>query len=265
MTLEELIDILDVPRADRDIRNDVGRLCPQLSIDDAYRVQFGVKQRRVARGDRIVGRKASFTSRSVTRQFPDFPAPLVGTVLASCVREDGATVDLNADAGMTFIENEVGVLLKRDLEGPGVTGLQALAAIEAFFPAIEVAPLAPGILEHKWTNQHIVAKEKADGGYLVCGHRLTSPRGIDIRTEGVVVAVNDEVTHSATAVEAMGSPVNVLAAVANRLSRYGEKLRAGEFVITGSLSGPVKAVPGDRCVRVEFTRLGSVEVHFEAA
>ena len=261
-SFEELLAILDQPRGDR--QNDVGLLSPDLTIADAYRLQFAVKAARVAAGDRIVGRKAAFTSLSVRKQFPEFPAPLVGTILASHLREDGATIDLNADSGITFVENEIGALMKRDLEGPGVTPLQALAAIEGFFPAIEIAPMNGGMLEGRRTNQHIIAKEKADGGYVIFGPTLLTPGQIDVRLEGSVMSINGEARGSGAGVEAMGSPVNVVAAIANRLAEYGEKLRAGEVVITGSLSGPARAVKGDRDALAEFTRLGRVTVRFEA-
>ena len=48
----------------------------------------------------------------------------------------------------------------------------------------------------------------------------------------------------------------------NRLAEFGEKLKAGEIVITGSLSGPARAVKGDRDAVAEFTRLGRVTVRF---
>jgi 2-keto-4-pentenoate hydratase len=265
MSFDELLKILDRPRIDRDIAYDIGKLSPGITYDDAYRLQLASKKRRVAEGDRIVGHQASFTSPSVRKIYPDFPAPMIGTLLHSFLRDDGAAVDLNSESGITYIENEVGVLMKRDLEGPGVTPIQALAAIEAFFPAIEIAPVPPGGIEGKWTHFHTIAKQKAAGGYIICSPRLTSARsGIDIRTEGVIVSINGEARGSGAAVESMGSPVNVVAAVANRLGMYGERLLAGHIVMTGSISGPAQAVKGDRDALVEFSRLGKVSVRFEA-
>src|SRR5262245_25826922 len=99
-SLDALLELLDRPGIDKDPAFDIGKLEPQLSIDDAYRLQFASKARRVARGDRIAGRQASFTSAAIRKSFPDFPAPMTGTILASLVREDGAEVQL--DAEVTF-------------------------------------------------------------------------------------------------------------------------------------------------------------------
>ena len=48
---------------------------------------------------------------------------MVGTLLHSLIRQSDATVALDAD--LTFVETEIGVLLKSDLSGPNVTALDA--------------------------------------------------------------------------------------------------------------------------------------------
>jgi 2-keto-4-pentenoate hydratase len=60
------------------------------------------------------------------------------------------------------------------------------------------------------------------------------------------------------------SPINVLAAMANRLAAAGEYLRAGQIVITGSLPPPQRVGPGNILAEAEFSRLGRVTVRFEA-
>jgi 2-keto-4-pentenoate hydratase len=262
LTLDELVDLVDRPGVDRDADQDILRVAPQLSLDEALRVQIGAKRRREAAGDLIAGHQASFTSAAAQKFVPSMPPPMVGTLLRSILRSDGDTIELDGDPA--FIESEIGVLLKRDLVGPNVTTLQAMLAIEAFFPAIEVAPLRPGVLEGKYSNQHMIAVQKASGGYVFTGSLLTSPRDFDARLEGVVVSINGQVRGSAAGAEAMGNPVAVLASVANRLAAAGEYLRAGQIVITGSLPAPQRLVAGDREACAEFTRLGRVTVRIAA-
>lgn len=259
-SLEELVNFIDRPGIDKHVENDIIKVAPDLSLSDALRVQIGAKKRRVADGDSIAGHQASFTSAAAQRMVPSMPVPMVGTLLASLIRSDGDEVAL--DAEVTAIESEVGILMKRDLKGPHVNPLQALAAVEAFFPAIEVAPIRPGLLEGKWSNQHIIAVQKAQGGYVVLGSKLTSPRQFDPRLEGVAVGVDGKHGASATGIEAMGSPLVVLAAIANRLAEVGEYLREGQVVITGSLPPPQRVGAGNRFAEVEFTRLGKVSVRF---
>lgn len=259
-SLDDLISLIDSPGIDKDPARDVIRAAPDLSYDDAYRLQFAVKQKRVAAGDRVAGYQASFTSASAQKFAPTMPVPMVGTLLGSLVRNDGATVELDSD--FVVVESEIGVVMKRDLVGPHVSPLDALASIEGFFPAIEIAPVRPGVLEGKWSNQHMIAVQKAVGGYVILGSTITSPRNIDIRCEGVVISFDGQPRASAAAVEAMGSPLNVVAAVANKLANYGGSLKAGQFLITGSIPAPQRILPTDRRATVECTRLGQVSVQF---
>lgn len=257
-TFEELLDHLDTPGIDKQLDDDIIRLTPGISYDDAFRLQLASKERRVAEGDRIVGYQASLTSSGARRAMPHIPAPMVGTLLQSLVRPEGAEVEL--DAEVNFIEAEIGVLLKRDLEGDRLSVADVLAAVEGYFPAMEVAPVRPGILENKWSAQHLLAVQKAAGGYMLFGSKLTSPTGFDLRTEGAVTSIDGEVKGSACGVEAMGNPLTVVAAVASRLASVGSGLKAGQIIMTGSLPAPQVIRAQNRSARIEFTRLGSVEV-----
>lgn len=261
ITFEQLVDHIDRPGIDSDPALDIAKLKPDITRDEALAVQLAVKRRRVAAGDRIAGHQASFTSAGVLKMFPDAPRPMVGTLLASLMRSDYDQVHLDADK--VFIEAEIGMILKRDLEGPYLTPADVLAAVEGFIPAIEVAPVRPGVFERAYSYAHMIAVQKAVGGFVVLGSRITAPKSFDPRLEGGLVSLNGEPRAAATGFEAMGSPLNVAVAMARQLHAVGEKLHAGQIVITGSLPVPPVATPGDHAARVEFQTLGSVSVRFE--
>ena len=54
MTLDDLVDHLDHPDMPYDPERDIARMAPDLTIDDAYRLQFALMRRRAERGDRVV-------------------------------------------------------------------------------------------------------------------------------------------------------------------------------------------------------------------
>jgi 2-keto-4-pentenoate hydratase len=219
-------------------------------------------KKRVAEGDSIVGYKASAVRGDAARQRPGVPVPSIGTLLRSQLRSDGDTVPIDAKEGIDFVEPEVLVLLKRDLTGPGVSPMDVLAATEAFFPSIEIAPMPPGFRELKWSHNHIIVDMKRTGS-VVIGHQGVSPDGIDLRLEGIVGRLDGEVKGSATACTVMGSPLNVVAAIANDLARFEMGLKAGQIIQTGSIIEPMQAKRGvTREALVEFTRIGSVKIRF---
>lgn len=258
---DELVAHVDQPGIDRDPNLDIIRLRPDLTQSDALKLQLAVKRRRIEAGDRLVGYQASFTSAGIRTMFPDAPSPMVGSLLSSLIRKSGETVQIGED--VTFIESEVGVLLKHDLEGPDLTHAEILSAIEGFLPAIEVAPLRPGVKEGKYSWPHMIAVQKAPGGYVVLGDTLTAPQGFDIRLEGCVVTMDGRRSAGAVGLEAMGSPLTVVASIARKLHEVGEKLHKGQIVITGSLPPPQVIQPGDADALVEFQTLGRVSVRFE--
>lgn len=260
-TLEALVDHIDQPGIDGDPARDITRVLPDITQEEALQVQIAVKRRRVASGDRIIGHQASFTSAGVLKLFPSAPRAMVGTLLASIIRADGDQVTLDTDE--VFIESELGLILKRDLEGPQLTATQVLSAVDAFLPAIEVAPLRPGVREGQYSWAHMIAVQKAFGGYIVLGNRLTAPHGLDPRLEGCLVSIDSVPRAGAIGFEAMGNPLNVVAAMARRLSAIGEKLHAGEVLITGTLAPPQVVTAANRVARVDFQTLGSVCVQFE--
>lgn len=259
-SIEELAAHIDQPGIDRDPARDIVRLKPDIGYDEALAVQLAAKRRRVAAGDRIVGHQASFTSPGMRALYPDSPKPMVGTLLASLTRESGETVELDADKA--YVESEIGVILKRDLEGPALTPLEVLSAIDAFLPAIEIAQLRPGVREGHFSWPHRIAIQKAAGGYFILGSKLTSARNFDPRLEGCLVSMDGEAKAGATGFEAMGNPLVVISAMARGLHAIGEKLRAGQFIATGSLPAPQLITPEHRLAQLEFQTLGNVSVRF---
>ncbi|MDO9436993.1 2-keto-4-pentenoate hydratase [Hydrogenophaga sp.] len=252
----ELLDFLEGQVAG-DPYLDLVEKAPGIAEDDAYRLQHALAQRRVGRGDRLIGYKAAYTSRLMTQAHGVPLEPLIGSLMRSHLVEEGQPIKL-ASAFETIVEPEIAVLMKRDLAGPGVHAAEALGAIEGVFPAIEVAERSMG--GAKRSRSMAVAIHKSTGCIIV-GGPMSDLRGMDLRLEGVTIAVNGEIRQSATGVEVMGDPLSLIVTIANLLGRYGTSLKAGMIVMTGSVTKAVTAAPGDR-IDVEFTRLGRIGARF---
>ncbi len=262
VTFDDMIAHIEQPRVAFDPTRDIKKLKPDITQREALAVQIAVKRRRVAEGDSIAGHQASFTGAAVRKVFPGSPRPMVGTMLGSQMRADGDEVPLDGDE--MFIESEIGLILKRDLEGPNLTPTEVLAAIEGFVPAIEVVQIAPGIRDGAYSYEHMIAVQKDSAGFTVLGSKITRPHGFDPRLEGCLVSIDGEALAGATGFEAMGSPLIVVAAIARGLHDVGEKLLAGQVVITGSLAPQQIVTRRSRVASLEFATLGSVSVRFRS-
>jgi 2-keto-4-pentenoate hydratase/2-oxopent-4-enoate/cis-2-oxohex-4-enoate hydratase len=57
----------------------------------------------------------------------------------------------------------------------------------------------------------------------------------------------------------MGSPINPIVWLANKMAELDDYLKAGEIIISGSVVTPVRVQPGSN---ITFIRLGSVGATF---
>ncbi|HME96647.1 MAG TPA: fumarylacetoacetate hydrolase family protein [Methylomirabilota bacterium] len=228
---------------------------PDLTLDQAYGLQRQLEQALVGRGDRVVGYKVGFTTAALQERH-GLTEPVLGFMLGSGVYGSGDAVPLSRFIAIG-VEVEVAFLLKSDLAGPGVTIASALLAVEGAMPSFELidfrlsgTPRGPDVI--------------ADGVYtnaIVLGRPLTPVTGIDLALEGVVFEQDGQIVATRTAAEVLGNPLVSLAWAANTLGRMGRGLRAGEVVLTGSISKVLRPTAG-QSVRASFTRLGSVACRF---
>jgi len=254
--LDALIERISDRTAGRTPWIDILEDAPDLSMEDAYRVQFGMMRRRVAEGDRVVGYKAAYTSRAMQAQRGN-GGPIAGAILASAVLPEDRPIAM-VENSRNAVEPEVAILLARDLPGPHVTALDVMRATSVLLPAVEVAVGAPGRVER--SRQMVIATHKTAGSIIIGGPGQV-PAALDLRTEGTVISINGEVRGSATAVEVMGDPFNAAAFIANTVLANGDMLRAGMVLMTGSIIAAIPVEPGDD-VRVDYTRLGSLNIRF---
>src|SRR5690348_7894521 len=108
---------------------------PELTLDTAYDVQRASIDRRVARGERVVGMKMGLTSRAKMEQM-GVHEPIYGGLTSSMIVNDGGTIRLS-ELCHPRIEPEVAFIMKEDLHGP-VTPAQALRATAGACAALEI-------------------------------------------------------------------------------------------------------------------------------
>jgi 2-oxopent-4-enoate/cis-2-oxohex-4-enoate hydratase len=229
---------------------------PGLTLEHAYAIQQRLNARRLADGERVVGKKIGVTSKAVMNMLgvhqPDF-----GLLTDAMLVHPGATLD-----SRTLIqpkaEGEIAFVLKRDLQGPGVGVADVLAATECVLPCFEIVDSR--IRDWKIRIQDTVA-DNASCGVFVLGSQAVSPLDVDLNTCGMVLEKNGEVVVTGAGAAALGSPLNAVAWLANTLGRLGMGLKAGEVILSGALGAMVPAVRGDH-FRVSIGGLGDCSVRF---
>ena len=228
---------------------------PDLSMDEAYRVQFMVAEMRREAGHHQIGMKIGLSNPVIQQQF-GVNEPVFGHMF-DIMGLDGNAID--ADKYITpIIEPEITFLLKKDIKGPGVTRADVLAATEGVFASIEIPNKR--YMDQTVTAQDMLVVDTMAQG-LVLGNTLYDPHNLDLRSQGVILEINGEVLATGAGAAVLDHPANSLVWLANRLVDFHTYLEAGSLVPAGSFTAAAFPKKGDM-VKVTFTQLGSVEAHF---
>jgi len=229
---------------------------PEVTIEDAYRIQQRLNARRVAAGETVIGKKIGVTSKAVMNMLgvwqPDF-----GLLTDAMVYNEGEAIPAN-----TLIqpkaEGEIAFILKRDLIGPGVSAADVIAATEGVMACFEIVDSR--IRDWKIRIQDTVA-DNASCGVFVLGDRMVSALDVDLNTCGMVLEKNGEIVATGAGAAALGAPANAVAWLANTLGALGIALKAGEVILSGSLAIMVPVKAGDS-LRVTIGGIGGCSVRF---
>ena len=228
----------------------------EISIEDAYHIQQRMIARRLEKGERVVGKKIGVTSKAVMNMLgvhqPDF-----GYLLDGMVYNEGETIPMD-----TLIqpkaEGEIAFLLKKDLQGPGVTAADVIAATEGVMACFEIVDSR--ITDWKIKIQDTVA-DNASCGVFVLGDQLVDIANIDLALCGMVLEKNGDIVVTGAGAATMGHPVNAMVWLANTLGKLGIALKAGDIVLSGAMGAMVPVTKGDN-LRMTIGGLGGCSVRF---
>jgi 2-keto-4-pentenoate hydratase len=212
--------------------------------------QLATRERMVADGAHPIGWKLGLGTAAAMEQYGT-TAAVVGHLTDRGVRESGGDVAIG-DWGKPAAEPEIAVHVARDVPPDG--GRDAVAAaIGGLGVAIELVDLGGGELEDILADdifhRHVVLGPPSSG---------VSPDEL----RGAIV-LGDEGSYVADPLALVGDPVAALAHLATHLAAFGETVRAGEVLITGSIVPALELQPDQR-LEYRLEPLGELTLHFVA-
>ncbi|MFC3940070.1 2-oxopent-4-enoate hydratase [Pseudomonas gingeri NCPPB 3146 = LMG 5327] len=229
---------------------------PDITIEDAYRIQECFVASRLAAGETIVGKKIGATSKAV-QDFLGVYQPDFGMLTSGMAFQEGDTIDLS-QLIQPKAEAELAFVLKHDLKGPGITAMDVIRATDYVVPCFEIVDSR--ITDWQIKIQDTVA-DNASCGVYVLGKTKGDPRKLDITLAGMVLEKNGELFSTGVGAAVQGSPANAVAWLANTLGALGIPFKAGEVILSGSQSSLVPVQDGDELV-CTVGGLGSCRVKF---
>lgn len=228
---------------------------PGFDLTDAYRVQDALNDRRRRQGIAFAGYKIGLTWRT-TQIACDLTEPILGRILANAVHADGARLTAS-DYIRPHLEVELAFVMGRDVTAPLMTIDDALDAADCVVPALE-------LVDHRMAPPRIVADTVADNsafaGVILSGRRFR-PGDVDAGWLGAALLRNGLMEETGVTAIGMGHPAACVAWLANRLLDRGERLAAGDIVMSGAITRALPVVAGD-AFEADFGPCGRFGVAF---
>jgi 2-keto-4-pentenoate hydratase len=223
----------------------------------AYAVQRATFDAWVKAGRKPAGHKIGLTSKAVQEQLgvhePDY-----GALFSDMILENGAHVGPRAVL-QPRVEPEVAFVLKTDLVGENLTADQVITATDYVVPAVEVCGSRIKAWDIRFED---TVADNASSGLVVLGGRKWKPALAELANLQVQVRLNGSVNAEGRGGACMGNPANAVAWLAGALTRLGDRLRAGDVIMSGAMAKMVAAEVGSS-FDADFGAFGSVSLHFD--
>lgn len=201
--------------------------------------QLQLRQDRLRAGEKHIGWKVGFGSPAALDRL-QLDAPLVGFLTDKTLLPSNTMVSLEGWS-KPAMEPEIAVYMGSDLGGKTDREITRMA-IAALGPAIELADVhfppedVEAILARNIYNRHVILGP-------------VDPSRAGCQLHGLVgrISYNADQLPLVSDLQALtGDILEVVSHVANLLAALGEGLRAGEFIIMGSIAPPLWVEPNDQ-------------------
>jgi 2-keto-4-pentenoate hydratase len=220
------------------------------------RAQLELRRSRLAQGDEVLGWKVGFGAPAMLQRL-GISGPLVGFLTARAFVASGASVSL-AGWSKPVAEPEIAVHIGADIAA-GADADTVRAAIAGIAPAIELVDLT----EAPTDPERILAGNIYQRHVVLAGRRParsgSSAAGLTCR----VLRAGVECARTTDPQANTGEWIAIARHVADLLAAFGERLRGGEIIITGSVVPPLTLEPGEDSLAFEVDPIGGVSVRID--
>lgn len=235
---------------------------PEIGMDDAYAIQNAIYQAKLALGRTVIGWKIGLTSKAMQAAL-GIDIPDSGILFDDMLFKSGAMVPKDRFI-QPRIEAEIAFVMKAPVGGADITRDDVIAATDYVTPAIEI--LDTRILRaDPATGQARVVfdtiSDNAANAGIVLGSAKHKINAFDLRWVGALVFRNGEIEETGLGAGVLNDPVESVVWLARRMAQYGQRIEAGQVVLSGSFVRPVEC-PAGAAIQADFGPFGQVAVDF---
>lgn len=219
-----------------------GKLSPS-SMEAAYAIQDALVRRMQLRGLRPLGRKIALTARTM-QEMAGIDHPVGGTIVGTELVRSPARLRA-ADFGRIGLECEVAVRLGTELKagsGP-FTDADIVKTVDVCAAAFEIVDDRNADY-HELDALNLVADNTWNAG-MVIGEPQRLEDWSTLADASATLVADGETVGEGRGADAMGHPFNAVRFLADELTALGRTLRAGEWILSGTV------------IRTHFPAVGS--------
>nr|ACA01540.1 4-oxalocrotonate decarboxylase [Geobacillus stearothermophilus] len=229
---------------------------PDLSAEEAYKIQEELIKIKTNSGHRIIGPKMGLTSQAKMAQMK-VKEPIYGYLFDYMFVPSGGAIHMS-ELIHPKVEVEIAFILGEDLEGPHVTSTQVLSATKYVAPALEI--IDSRYQDFTFTLPDVIA-DNASSSRVVIGNTMTPIHSLktDLDLIGAALYINGELKACGAGAAVFNHPANSVAVLANMLARKGERLKAGDIILTGGITEAIQLSAGDTVIG-QLDQLGDVSL-----
>lgn len=215
-----------------------------LTLAEAYHVQRINLERRLAQGERLVGRKIGLTSKAMQEQL-GVDQPDVGAITDRMVVPNEGRVD-TAEFISPRVEAELAFRLAEDLDEP--------VTIESVRASIGTVMLAAEIIDSRirdWKIKLIdTVADNASSAAVVFGPEVPATAELlDMLPDAVLeLEVSGEVVAFGAGSAVLGNPLRAVLWLARTLASTGDSLKAGDLILAGAVHASIPFAADTRYV-----------------
>lgn len=226
----------------------------EFTEEEGYEIQKELIKMKEAKGQKIVAPKLGLTTMAKWDQM-GVESPIYGYVFDYMLVENGGSFKFE-DYIHPKVEPEIGLVLKEDLQGPGVTRQDVMDKLAYVVSCLEI--LDSRYIDYDFTLGDVIADNTSARG-AIFGREMIHPDIVDLPEEEAILKVNGEVKVQGKGSSVLGHPADALVFLANRLGEEGKAVKAGEIIMTGGLTAAVHVDKGDE-IEVTYSNLGTIKL-----
>lgn len=232
------------------LRHEIG----ETDIDFAYQIQNINTQHRIDQGARIVGTKIGLTSEVIQKQLgvdqPDF-----GVLFDDMEVLNGMSISAS-HLLQPKIEAEIAFIMAEDLDMQNPTIPDLIACIDYLLPALEIV----GSRIENWDIRITdTIADNASASHFVLGHSPRTLDEVDIIDCNMKMMKNGNLVSEGKGSACLGSPLNAVLWLANKMMELGQPIEAGEIILSGAV-GPMTDIAAGDTINSEIEGFGKVSV-----